>query len=417
MTLTHINPSEVLREEIVPFEQLLTIVSVAVHPFRFNYKGLDCIVGKFIQSRTRINEEFLLLPAKLSRDDKDYLREFLELFEKLKSPVSAEVAHAVTDAFILQGNVPWVPNYISETHLEKDVQRRKKYYKKELEYVKEEVTAGRLCVVDMDRRRCEFIGSDVFFSLSEAKKYLDSKGLEKVYREPSNREIYSLNLLDASKDKALPLHEPKIMFPLILKQISIADYRVQLISQRNHKAINYSDNIIKDGKSFDEMPRGEAKCSVPERNLMDDRKDNGVESYYRKAEPESGVDQNKAGDRSSSQDTVFDEFLGASISPTSSFSFADSPGVESEKDDAHETKVYNTEYIGIVEVAKIVGVSKESIENFVNGKNMSCSEPFPICSRDGTARNIRKWVRSEIVAWAKKRHEEGRERERNTRKR
>lgn len=379
MTLTHINPKEILSLELIRWEDLLTIMVHALYPSRKDCKGFDCVVGKYVQLPMQGNSVFPVLPMELTTEDWKYLSKYAYLFSDLRSPVSQNDSQILINEFIRVSQAQWIPRFLGAMELTEDIKRRTERFRLEFNYLKQEVSENGLTLLSGSGIPCRAFSIDMNFPRSGALKYLETRGLERLFHEPSEENIESIDLIKISfpkEQKEVPIG---LSIPPALSLQSIQEYRKILIQSAELSELQ-KDKSLENSKSeltFDAVDKGKRTTRSKFENLNEGSVEDQLKvDKMEEDEKSMPISKNPSKEKlNSKSNSGFD--------------------VEEER------------YIGIDEVEKIVGVSRNTISNYLKNGEALIGDPFPRASQTGNSRRIRIWKKSEVVAWAERRFKKG----------
>lgn len=164
-------------EEIIPWDEVINLETVLRIPFRYKAKGIECITGMRGSYQPSPGVPIVWFPFVL-KNFLGFFKKHLHELPTLECPVPPEIANDFIEKFIMLKDSPnMVPSFLTIMDLKFDQEQRREMFKMEKSNLQQRVSEGGVFLVDKLRNRCKQLMNDVYFSRSEAIKYLDEKGL------------------------------------------------------------------------------------------------------------------------------------------------------------------------------------------------------------------------------------------------
>lgn len=177
--MTHENRETILfPEEIVPWNEMVTLVVNLQIPFRHRATGIDCITGGLFSFQTFPGGPIDWLPPVVKEAQWRFIKDHLHELPSLRFPISPDTATDFIIKFIqLEGAPDIVPTFLTTASLDRDREKRLTLFKVEKEELQKLALGGRVFLVDSSRRNCTHLTQGVYFARHEAIQYLGKKGL------------------------------------------------------------------------------------------------------------------------------------------------------------------------------------------------------------------------------------------------
>ncbi len=385
-------------EEIIPWDEVVRLVINLRIPFRHSAKGIECITGGVSSYMSVPDGRIQWLPLVLKDNQWEFIKEHLQDLPSLEFPVPLGIANEFIDKFIMLKDSPnIVPSFLTLNSLINDQIARYSQFTSEKEELNRIVSECVVFLVDASWRTCKNLTHGVYFTKRDAIQYLGKKGLldrafatgcswREQIREP---EIEGL---------PPPIEDRYYGLPQELIKMGIQEYRKTLTLRRSEAVASQLAQLLSklaEAEQVIEKDSGETNAPAPVIEPVSELVKNGsnlavdVVPMIQVSSPSTIVNNNVK--PNPSKDLVVSERDVAK--PTN-----ENPVTKSEIKLVGESDPAATRLIGMKEVMERLGVTRQTVYNYMDPDSSSHIPEFPL-PRMLNGEN--KWIESEIDTFVK----------------
>lgn len=384
-------------EEIIPWDEVVRLVINLLIPFRHRAKGIECITGGFSSYKSVPDGLIQWLPFVLKDKQWEFIKEHLQDLPSLEFPVPLGIANEFIEKFIMLKDSPSiVPSFLTRASLIDDQRKRDSLFVPEKEELNRLVSEHDVFLVDASRKKCIGLAHGAYFTKREAIHYLEKKGLlDRAFamgcswgdqiREP---EIGGL---------PPPIEDRYYGLPQELITMGIQEYR-RTLTLRKYEVV--ASQLAQLHPKFGteqviEEDSGEIISSAPVSELDSIPVENG---------PNLAVDvvpliQVSLPTTVGSNNVKSSSFKDPVVSERNEVkSMEENRATDSEITLVGESDPAATRLIGMKEVTDRLGVSRQTVYNYMNPDSPSYNPNFPL---PRMLNEDNKWIESEFDAFVK----------------
>ena len=380
-------------DEIIPWDEVVRLVTILLVPFRHHAKGIDCITGRFSSHQLTPTGPITWFPYPLSESLSHFIKEHLDELPPLAYPIPIGIARDFIDNFIVLRDSPdTIPSFLTRASLQHDREIRESLFIEEKKHLQRLVSKNNTSIIDASRHTCTHLTHGVYFTRKEAIRYLDQKGLidralisacswkDKI-REPEfaedssatedtyhgfSKELISIGTLEYRKLLIIRRFEA-------IETKHISEPRIE--SLEHEKYIKDEPSDINTKKTMTEnSPRKIDRNHNQEVNVLD---------------PSQPAPLSTIEDKSSKYDFPPQDSLQYDTKPKSRDTTA-----TTETPPADKNKHLAKKLIGMKEILQLLGISRPTVYNYLNPNSPSYNPKFP---QPIKLNSENRWHESEIL--------------------
>lgn len=384
-------------EEIIPWDEVVRLVINLLIPFRHRAKGIECITGGFSSYKSVPDGRIQWLPFVLKDKQWEFIKEHLKDLPSLEFPVPLGIANEFIEKFIMLKDSPSiVPSFLTRASLINDQRKRDSLFAPEKEELNQLVSERDVFLVDASRKKCICLAHGVYFTKREAIHYLEKKGL--LYRAFA----VGCSWRDQIQEPEIgglpsPIEERFYGLPQELITMGIQEYRRTLTLRKSEVVASQLAQLHPkfETEQVIEEDSGEINASAPVLEPDSMPAENG---------PNLAVDvvpliQDSLPTTVGSNNVKSSSFKDPVVSENEDVkSRKENPVTDSETTLVDEDDPAATRLIGMKEVMERLGVSRQTVYNYMDPESSSYIPNFPL-PRMLNGEN--KWIESEFDAFVK----------------
>jgi len=385
-------------EEIIPWDEVVRLVINLRIPFRHRAKGIECITGGYGSIQPTPGATLQWFPLVLSENLWGFINEHLKELPSLEFPVPLGTANEFIDKFIMLKDSPnIVPSFLTRASLNDDQRKRDSLFAPEKEELNRIVSERDEFLVDSSRSMLKNLTHGVYFTKRDAIQYLEKKGLlDRAFAMGCSwrdqiREPEIGGLPPPTEDRYYGL-------PQELIKMGIQEYRKTLTLRKSEAVVSQLAQLLSMAvtrKQVIEDDSGEINAPAPVSEPVSRLVESGPKLPVDVVPPIQASSPSAVGNNnvtpSSSKDPVASERDEAKSTKVN-------PVTESEKTLVGENDSAVTRLIGMKEVMERLGVTRQTVYNYMDPESSSYIPEFPL---PRMLNEENKWIESEIDAFVK----------------